>query len=135
MISNTLMFCVLDLSSNISPAFKAKLSLLVIAVPDVFAMGKAKKMGGTGKPRPTVLFLQPLASSFRVEPKVKVVSGAVYEPPVTSDWPDIPLKYISDSDLVTRPSQKEEKKNKEEKKVVGSDLVRGVTNLTLAGSR
>ena len=59
----------------------------------------------------------------------------MYEPPVTSDWPDIPLKYISDSDLVTRPSQKEEKKNKEEKKVVGSDLVRGVTNLTLAGSR
>ena len=135
MISNILMFCVLDRSSNISPALQAKLSPLVIAVPDVFAMGKAKKMGGTGKPRPTLLFLQPLASSFRVEPKVKVVSGAVYEPPVTSDWPDNPLMYISESDLVTRPSQKEEKKNKEEKKVAGSDLVCGVTNLTLAGSR
>ena len=126
------MFCVLDRSSNISPAFKAKLSLLVIAVPDVFAMGKAKKMGGTGKPQPTVLFLQPLASSFRVEPKVKVVSGAVYEPPVTSDWPDIPLMYTNESDLVMRHSQE---KNKEEKKMVGSGLVRGVTNLTLSGSR
>ena len=44
---------------------------------------------------------------------------------MTSDWPDNPLMYISESDLVKRPSQ-EEKNNKEEKKVVGSDLVRGV---------
>ena len=126
------MFCVLDRSSNISPANQAKLSPLVIAVPDIFAMGKAKKTGGMGKPRPTVLFLQPLAGSFRVDPKVKIVSGAVYDP-VTSDWPDIPLMYTDESDLVKRPSQDE--KNKDEKKVVGSDLVRGVTNLTLSSSR
>ena len=128
------MFCVLDCSSNISPAIFVNLSSLAVAVPDIFAMGKARKMGGTGKPRPTVLFLQPLASSFRIDPKdlgkVKIVSGAVYEP---SDWPDIPLMYTDESDLVKRPSQDE--KNKEEKKVVGSDLVCGVTNLTLSGSR
>ena len=127
------MSTVLDRSSNISPAIFVNLSPLVIAsVPNVFAMGKTKKMGGTGKPRPTVLFLQPLAGSFRIDPKVKIVSGAVYEP-VTSDWPDIPLMYTDESDLVKRPSQDE--KNKEEKKVVGSDLVRGVTNLTLSSSR
>ena len=128
------MSTVLDRSSNISPAIFVNLSPLVIAaVTNVFAMGKTKKMGGTGEPRPTVLFLQPLAGSCRVDPKVKIVSGAVYEPPVTSYWPDIPLMYTNESDLVTRPSQ--EKKNKEEKKVVGSDLVRRVTNLTLSGSR
>ena len=127
------MSTVLDRSSNISPAIFVNLSPLAIAaVPNVFAMGKTKKTGGMGKPQPTVLFLQPLAGSFRVDPKVKIVSGAVYEP-VTSDWPDIPLMYTNESDLVKRPSQEE--KNKEEKKVVGSDLVRGVTNLTLSGSR
>ena len=106
--------------------------LAIAALPNVFAMGKTKKMGGTGKARPTVLFLQPLAGSFRIDPKVKIVSGTVYEP-VTSDWPDIPLMYTDESDLVKRPSQDE--KNKEEKKVVGSDLVRGVTNLILSSSR
>ena len=133
MISNTLMSTVLDRSSNISPAIFVNLSSLAVTVPDIFAMGKARKMGGTGKPQPTVLFLQSLASSCRVEPKVKIVSGAVYEPPVTSDWPDIPLMYTNESDLVMRLSQEE--KNKEEKKVVGSNLVCGAANLTLAGSR
>ena len=126
------MFCVLDWSSNISPAIFVNLTRLVVAVPDIFSMGKAKKTGGMGKPRPTVLFLQPLAGSFRIDPKVKIVSGAVYEP-VTSDWPDIPLMYTNESDLVKRPSQ--EKKNKEEKKVIDSDLVSGATNLTLAINR
>ena len=39
---------------------------------------------------------------------------------MTSDWPDIPLMYTNESDLVMRLSQEE--KNKEEKKMVGSGL-------------
>ena len=123
------MSSVLDCSSNISPAIFVNLTRLVVAVPDIFSMGKAKKTGGMGKPRPTVLFLQPLASSFRIDPKVKIVSGAVYEPPVNSIWPDIPLMYTTESDLVKRPSQEE--KDNGEKKVVGSDRVCGAANLIL----
>ena len=62
------MFCVLDCSNNISPAIQVKLSPLIVIVPDVFAMGKAKKKGGTGKP-----WSADVSSSFCCRPLARVL--------------------------------------------------------------